>query len=110
MNRAARRKAKKQGFNVPKEPVYNMKQSDIQKMKADSTELAIDTAMTMLLAIPVKVMHDKYGWRMRKRLPEFAEAILDEYQNFADGDMSLEEYQQLVYDYCGIKFEKNKEV
>lgn len=110
MNRAERRRRAKLGLPTHKDPVYNMKQSDINKMKEDSTETAIDTAMILLLAIPVKVMHDKYGWRMRKRLPEFAEAILDEYQNFADGDMSLEEYQQLVYDYCGIKFQKNTEV
>lgn len=110
MNRAERRRAKKQGLPVRKDPVLNIKQSDITKMKEDATEIAIDTAMILLLALPVKVMHDKYGWRMKKRLPELAEALLDEYQSFCDGEMTLEEYKDFVYENCGIKFEKNKEV
>lgn len=109
MNRAERRRRAKQGLPISKEPVYNMKQSDIKKIKDESTNTAVDTVMVMLLAIPIKVMHDKYGWRMRKRLPELAEAIIDEYQNFAYGEMSLEEYQELVYEWCGVKFQKNEE-
>lgn len=110
MNRAERRKRQKMGLPVAKEPVYTMKQSDIAKIKRESTDTAVDTVMVMLLAIPIKVMHDKYGWRMKKRLPELAEAIIDEYQRFSDGEMSLEEYQEMVYEWCGLKFQKNEEV
>lgn len=110
MNRAERRKRQKMGLPVVKEPVYTMKQSDIAKIKRESTDTAVDTVMVMLLAIPIKVMHDKYGWRMKKRLPELAEAIIDEYQRFSDGEMSLEEYQEMVYEWCGLKFQKNEEV
>lgn len=109
MNRAERRRRAKQGLPVVKEPVLNMKASDITRMKEEASSLAVDTAMVLLLALPVKVMHDKYGWRSKKRLPEFAEALTDEYQKFAEGEMSLEEYEQLVYDCCGIKFQRNKE-
>lgn len=110
MNRAQRRKAMKNKQYVPrKEPVYNLKSSDISNMKKTATSDAIDTAMALLLSIPIKVMHDKYGWGMKKRLPEFADALIDEYQEFADGNMSLEEYQEMVYEYCGVKFIKNPE-
>lgn len=109
MNRAERRRRQKQGLPVKKEPVLNMKASDIARMKEEASSMAVDTAITLLLAIPIKVMHDKYGWRMRKRLPELSDALIDEYQCFADGDMTLEEYQQLVYDYCGVKFQRNEE-
>lgn len=54
-------------------------------------------------------MHDKYGWGMRKRLPELSDALIDEYQAFVEGDMTLEEYRELVYEYCGVKFQENKE-
>jgi len=65
--------------------------------------------MILLLSIPIKVMHDKYGWGIKKRLPELSEALIDEYQSFTDGEMTLQEYQQLVYEYCGIRFERNED-
>lgn len=103
MNRAERRR---QGKLVAKDPVITMKKSDIDRIKREATEKATDTAMVLLLSIPVKVMHEKYGWGMRKRLPELSEAIIDEYQSFSDGDMSLEDYQEMVYEYCGVKFKQ----
>lgn len=62
MNRQQRRMAQKKGLPVTHEPVFNMKQSDIKKMKQDATEAAVDAAMILLLGIPVKVMKEKYGW------------------------------------------------
>lgn len=105
MNRQQRRKATKKGLPVSKDPVYNLKQSDVAKMKSEATE----TAITLLLSIPIKVMHEEFGWGMRKRLPRLADALIDEYQKFADGEMTLEEYQDMVYEYCGVKFKKNEE-
>ena len=105
MNRAERRKRAKLGLPVVNEPVINVKKSDITRMRQE----AIDTAMVLLLSIPIKVMHDKYGWGMRKRLPELSDALIDEYQAFVEGDMTLEEYRELVYKYCGVKFQENKE-
>lgn len=110
MNRAERRQFKKKhGFDMPKEPVYNIRKSDIDTMKKDAVNEAADAAMVLLLAIPIKVLRDEYGWGSKKRLPEFAEKLADEYSNFSNGDVSLEEYANLVYEYTGIKFEKNKE-
>lgn len=109
MNRAQRRAAKKNKQYISPEPVYNVKSSDISKIKSKATADAVDAAMVLLLSIPVKVMHDKFGWGMKKRLPELAEALIDEYQSFSDGDMTLEEYQDLVYEYCGVKFKRNME-
>ena len=93
MNRAERRKRAKLGLPVVNEPVINVKKSDITRMRQEDTEKAIDTAMVLLLSIPIKVMHDKYGWGMRKRLPELSDALIDEYQAFVEGDMTLEEYR-----------------
>lgn len=111
MNRAERRRlAKQQGkFAVKKDPVYNLKQSDIDNMKDKAVSEATDTALILLLALPIKVLRDEYGWASKKRLPEFAEKLTDEYANFSNGDTSLEEYAQMVYEYTGIKFERSKE-
>lgn len=109
MNRQQRRMAKKQGKNIPKDPVYNLKQSDIKNMKESAVSKATDAAMVLLLALPIKVLHEEYGWGTKKRLPEFGEKLTDEYQKFADGEVSLEEYANLVYEYTGIKFERSEE-
>lgn len=110
MNRAERRRRKKQGLPVTNEPVYNVKDSDIQKIKDETTSDALAQAFVLMLAIPVKVMHDKFGWGLKKRLPELGEAIIDEWESFENGDMTIEEYQDLVFEYCGMKFQHNKEV
>ena len=89
-----------------KEPVYMWTERQVREMaEAKSRQKAIDDAFLLMVGIPVKVMHDKYGWRLRKRLPELAEAIIDEYQRFSDGEMTAEQYRDFVFENCGMKFE-----
>ena len=109
MNRKQRRLAKKKGLQVAPEPVFNMKQSDIKKIKQEATEQAVDTAMTLLLGIPIKVLKEKYGWGMKKRLPEFCQAMLDTYDEFSRGDLTLEEFAELMYQECGVKFKMRED-
>lgn len=97
MNRQQRRKL---GIKAH-EPVINMKQSDIKKIKQEATEQAVDAAMVLLLGIPVKVLKEKYGWGMKKRLPEFCEAMIDVYTDFSNGEMTLEQFADLIYQECG---------
>lgn len=74
MNRAERRRRQKQGLPIVKEPVLNMKVSDIQQIKTQATNTAADTAFFLMLAIPVMVIHDKYPQLMRReRLTESRE-------------------------------------
>lgn len=108
MNRKQRRAAQKKGITIPKDPVYNVKQSDLDKMREKSVDEAANAAMVLLLALPIKVMRDNYGFGS-KRLTALAEALSDEYQKFADDEVSLEEYADLVYQYTGIKFERGDE-
>lgn len=113
MNRKQRRELQKEkGTNFPavaKEPVYQMKKSDIEQIKAKAREEASEEAIILLFALPIKLLHDEYGWGTQKRLPEFGEKLTDEYQAFSDGTMSLKEYADLVFEYTGIKFERAKD-
>lgn len=109
MNRAERRKRAKLGLPVSNEPVYNVKHSDFVKQKEQAKSEAVDAAMVLLFAIPIKVMREEFGWGIKSRLPRLAEALTDEYQRFADGEMSLEEYSEYVYETVGIKFKQNDE-
>lgn len=117
MNRKERRKKKL----TEKDPVYLMKpgmissaaraeylkakREELEKAYQRGKEEAIDEAFLLMIAIPIKVLHDFYGWRSSKRLPEFSEQIIDEYQKFSDGEMTVHEYKQFVFEQCGIKFE-----
>lgn len=105
MNRKQRR-TQKNGVLPPKEPVYQMKQSDIERIRKEAREEASADAMILLFAIPIKILHDEYGWGSQKRLPEFGEKLTDEYQAFSENEMTLEDYAQLVYEYTGLKFQK----
>lgn len=51
MNRAERRRRAKQGLPVVKEPVINVKASDIQNIKKEATTNAADTAFFLMLEI-----------------------------------------------------------
>lgn len=108
MNRQQRRMAQKKGLPVTHEPVFNMKQSDIKKIKQEASEKAVNTAMILLLGIPVKVLKEQYGWSMKKRLPEFCEAMIDVYTDFSNGDLTLEQFADLIYQECGVKFVNNE--
>ncbi len=75
----------KTGENGAEKPVLSMRASDLERIKSEAREEAVDTAMVLLLGIPIKVLCDKYRWGMKKRLPEFAEAFLEVYSDFSEG-------------------------
>lgn len=95
------RKAKKT-FNMTRQAMMQEKQRNII--------LGTDQAIVLLLAIPLKVMYDKYGWRSRKRLPEFCDAISEEYQRFVDGQYKdIFEYADFVERVTGGRYRLNTE-
>lgn len=63
----SRRRLEKQGKTARKEPVLSMRASDLERIKSEAREEAVDTAMVLLLWISIKVLRDKYGWGMKKR-------------------------------------------
>lgn len=100
------RRARKDTYIVMNQITGEFKQVGKSCLK-DFTN-GMDAAMILLLGIPVKVMKEKYGWGMKKRLPEFCEAMIDVYTDFQNGDMTLEEFADLIYQECGVKFQKNE--
>lgn len=51
MNRVERRRAKKAGIPVKKEPVVNIKAADVQKIKQDASKEAADKAFLLMLGV-----------------------------------------------------------
>lgn len=112
MNRAERRRRAKQGLPVNKEPVINVKASDIQAIKEQATSSAADTAFLLMLAIPVMVIHDKYPQLMRRevdgkpRAERFADLCLDLYDSFNRGYVTLDDLADCLWEEAGIKLTK----
>lgn len=112
MNRAERRRRQKQGLPTVKEPVLNIKASDIESMKKQATMTAADTAFFLMLAIPVMVIHDKYPQIMRRivdgksREERFADLCLDLYDSFNKGHVTLDDLAECLWEEAGIKLEK----
>lgn len=108
MNREERRRKGIKG----KEPVINIKVSDIEKMKSDAVKEASNLAFKLMLSIPVMVLHDNYGKLNRlnvdgkTREERFAEMVLDLYNSFEKGDVTLDDLMQCLKDETGMTFEK----
>lgn len=112
MNRAERRRRQKQGLPTPKEPIMNVKVSDIQNIKKQATTEAADLAFLLMLSIPVMVIHDKYPQLMRRevdgksRAERFADLCLNLYDSFEKGYVTLDDLAQCLWEEAGIKLEK----
>ena len=95
-----------------KEPVYQMTPAVLERLKKETYQKsysdAADTALVLLLSIPICVLHEFYDWTDEELLT-LSDYLIDEYQRFCDGEMTLEQYQDYVCRLTGLKFQKNPE-
>ena len=108
MNRAERRRLEKQGKIAPKEPVINVKASDITNIKQDAAKKAADKAFFLMLGLPLMVLHDKWGFG-KVRGERFIEQVLDLYDSFEKGYLSLDDIHNCLWEEGGIKLVDREE-
>lgn len=101
MNRQERRKA---GIKKT-EPIINIKVSEIDKIKEEAVAKGCERALFLLLAIPVMIIHDKFGELMKKdgREERFANMIEDLYDTYQKGLVSLDDLATCLEQETGIK-------
>lgn len=102
MNRAERRRLQKKGLPVKKEPVVNIKYSDVQQMKDEATKKAADIAFLLMLGLPVLVLRDKWGFG-KVRLERFIDQVIEMYEAFDEGYLTLDDIHQAIEEETGIK-------
>lgn len=107
MNREQRRAARKAGMIENTEPVYTMKGSDIKHIREQENKRAADSAIVLMLALPIKVLYDQFGFSIEE-LMKVADALVEEYEEFKNGSATLNDYAEFVYELTGIKFERSK--
>lgn len=98
MNRAERRKQK--NANQPK--TYVLTEDQTEKMKQDAVNEATRKAFLMFISIPVMVLHDKFGFGI-KRLGKFMDWCLVWYEAIQKGEVGLMELVRVAENECGIK-------
>ena len=104
MNRQERRRQEKKGKPVEKDKVVNIKLEDLEKIKADAAREAANVAFTLMMGLPVTVLRDKFGWG-RVRIDRFMDRVLDLYDSFERGYVSLEDIKQDLWDIGQIEIQ-----
>lgn len=85
-----------------------MKYADIEAMKKQAVNEAVDTAFFLMLAIPTMVIHDKFSKLMKKdgREATFAELCIDLYELYKEGYVDVADLHKILEDEAGLKITK----
>lgn len=117
MNRAERRKAGKKDkvatYNLTKEQLdTHIKagvKAEVETIRKQARDEAVDIAITLMLALPLKALKDKYWVKTAKRrLPKFLDNVLSLYDSWNNGKITIEELREDLWNYGGIKLEAPK--
>lgn len=100
MTRAERRRLERKMKKGNK--TYNLTVDQLNQIKDKAVTEATGTAFTLMLAIPLIVLRDKYGYG-QKRMDKFIDYVLDTFDSFDKGYVSLEDIEQVLYDEVGLK-------
>lgn len=80
-----------------KEEYINTKTDEIKQE-------AYSNSFVLLMGLPLKVLYDHYGFRAKKRLPDFGTYLCDYYHDFVASGMNAEELAEFIKDYVGLGF------
>lgn len=79
-------------------------------IKEEVTYDAVNTAMTLMLTLPMEVLMDHYWTKSyAKRIPEFTEHVLDYYDRWLKGELDMDEMKKDLWEYGGVRLEESKE-
>ena len=105
MNRVERRRAGKRDKVV----TYTLTQEQINQIKKEARDEAIDKAFILMLALPLTVLKD-HCWvkTAKRRLPKFLDKVLSLYGSWDKDEITLEKLREDLWNYGGIKLEAPK--
>lgn len=113
--RAERRRAEKEAIKR-KTVTYNLTQAQLDKMiregverelkrtREEDTDHAINTAVALVLTIPLRVLMDHY-WKKSyaNRLPKFTSIVLEYFHRWENGELDMDELLEDLWEYGGVK-------
>ena len=84
MNREQRRKA-----GVTSKPAtYTLTREQLENIKNEITNKAIEESFIMMMGLPVIALHDHYGFG-KKRLSDFTDVVFGLYEDVQSGEITL---------------------
>lgn len=121
MGRAERRrqerasiKSKTKTYNFTKEQlegeVRKYVELELAEIRQQVTEEAINTAMLLMLTLPMQVLINHYWQRsFPHRLPKFTDLLLDYYRKWQDGELDMDKLKADLWEFGGVKLYEKEE-
>lgn len=104
MNRAEMRRQAK--MMNKKEKVFHLTQGQIDKMKEDAVNEAVDVSFALMLAVPTNVLARCYWEKSApKRIPQFLDECLSLYESLGAGVVAFSELIKDVEDVGQLKLQ-----
>lgn len=110
MRRAMRneKKAKTATYNLTKAQLDALVKEQIgeelKQVKQEATDEAVNTAMVLLLTLPLEVLIDHYWPKSyAKRIPEFTNYVLEYYEKWQNGELDIDKLKEDLWEYGGVK-------
>lgn len=77
------------------------------KIKKEATEEAVNTAMVLMLTLPLKVLIDNY-WISKgqlEQIPEFTDKVIEYYEKWQNGELDIDKLREDLWNYAGVRLE-----
>lgn len=108
------KKAKTATYNLTKEQLDAMVEERIsqriKEAKEAATYDAVNTAMTLMLVLPMEVLMDHY-WQKSyaTKIPEFTNYVLKYYERWMKGELDMDEMKKDLWEYGGVRLEESED-
>lgn len=105
------KKAKTATYNLTKAQLDAMVREQIgeelERVKQEAMDSAVNTAMVLLLTLPLEVLMDHY-WKKSyaKRIPEFTAHVLEYYEMWQNDELDMEKMKEDLWEYGHVRLEE----
>lgn len=104
-------KRKTATYNLTKAQLDELVRKEIEdklgRIKQEATEDAVNTAMVLLLTLPLEVLMDHYWPKSyAKRIPEFTNHVLEYYERWQNGELDMDKMKEDLWEYGGVRLEE----
>lgn len=115
MGRAEMRRARKDEkkyktvtYTLTQEQLYKIVRDkigdELKRVKKEATEDAVNTAMILLLTLPLEVLMDYYWPKSyAKRIPKFTDRVIEYYERWQNGELDMDKLKEDLWNYGGVK-------
>ncbi len=109
--RKARKKGRTATYNLTKAQLDAMVReqigNELERVRQKATEDAVNTAMVLLLTLPLEVLIDHYWPKTyARRIPEFTNHVLDYYERWQNGELDMEKLKEDLWEFGGVRLEE----